>query len=267
MNDFFLVHFRELVEKGHLYLAKPPLYLIKDGKQKRFISNKQEFEKFMVSKVFDKFKLGIKDEPLTKKSLREVFNHFDTYLYDLKQASSKYALNQELFEYICIVYKADDTKGYVKKILKKYDELKSSTPKNGHILLEGLIGNSYQNVDLNNEEFIDSIKSIKRYYKDYGTAYIQVDGVKTSFMTFLKDANNRAVPPGTKIERFKGLGGMESEQLGETTLDPKTRTLERVTISSLTKAIETSEKLMGSDPDERKSFLMSFKINPDDIDT
>ena len=138
---------------------------------------------------------------------------------------------------------------------------------NGEYLIDGIINNSYQSINIDNHEFIKSIRNIRSYYGEYKTGYLEVNGKKVTFGNFLKEAYSKALPSGQKIERYKGLGEMSAEQLAETTLNPNTRILEKLTMNSYTTAIKTCNDLMGDDPEQRKDFLLGFKIDPDDIDT
>jgi DNA gyrase subunit B len=68
------------------------------------------------------------------------------------------------------------------------------------------------------------------------------------------------------IQRYKGLGEMDADQLRETTMDPDARTLRRITVSDATAAEKMFELLMGNDVAPRKEFISSAEIDRDRID-
>ncbi|HTN01016.1 MAG TPA: DNA topoisomerase IV subunit B, partial [Planctomycetaceae bacterium] len=92
------------------------------------------------------------------------------------------------------------------------------------------------------------------------TVYAQDDAEKEEVLAEL--AANRKY----EISRFKGLGEMNAEQLKETTLDPKTRTLLRVDVESLVEADQTFQQLLGKDASERYRIIMSEATLVDDLD-
>jgi DNA gyrase/topoisomerase IV subunit B len=92
------------------------------------------------------------------------------------------------------------------------------------------------------------------------THYAQDDNSKEEVLS--------SIPPNRKVEvtRFKGLGEMSAQQLKETTLDPKSRTLLSINVDSLIEADLTFSQLLGKDPSERYRIIMSEANLVDDLD-
>lgn len=269
MADFFLQHCPELIRKGHVFITHPPLYRISSnkGKSKRFISDKSKLSELITAGIIDEFNIKIGKRKLDKKALIDFFNITNQYLYELEKESSRFSLDIDLYEWLAILlYKyGDQYDKIIKILLEQYNELKLIDKKN--LLLEGIVNNKYQIVRINDKEMLHSISSFTEYYIYNEGPIITMNGEKITYQHFLKNAFEKVFGKNVIFTRFKGVGSLEPEEIWETMLNPKTRTINKLIINNEDETLKVSEDLMGKDADIRKDILLNFKIKADEIDT
>jgi len=231
---FFYRQMLPLIEKGYLYIAQPPLYRIKRGKWERYIQTEDEFHEFLMDIAVDEISFIEESELSTKKSFLKL-----------------------LFEY--------------GRILENF-ERKGFSPFYIENILETLqFQQDNQIVDLRDFETLQNIfEKIKliqgiREDKNY-IIRIKTEAVKTKSLWELYNKVMDAVKKGLTIQRYKGLGEMNPEQLWETTMDPEKRTLLQVTVEDAQRANEIFTILMGDEVEPRKEFIVRHALEVRNLD-
>jgi len=289
ISAFFIKCLPEVVKAGKLYKALPPLYSIQEGKKNNFIHDKKEYVDLYQEKVIKNYNIKIFEEKITKEEFKEYL--FDTadYLSNLISISKHVRVDKFLIERIAayIVFKfrrpddiyesnqgfilknQNEIKRFVSFIQEVYPEIKYDENENA---LTGVTSGHAILLKLDNV-FIDKIYILFDVYRKYGY-YIMVNEKGSNSNDYSRfsigefaEMYSKYVP---KIgSRFKGLGEMSPMDLYNTTLDPDSRVLIRLTMNDLKKELKTFDMLHGTtehDKKARKKMMKEFRIDPDDLD-
>jgi len=279
----FYRYFPQLIKNGHLYIAQPPLYRLKRGRKEIYVKDDNELFKILLELSAEVIKLeGLN---LSKDQIMEIGKISKEY-GELKKNLSK-RRNEQIIE-ILLEYdvKEDDLydENKVKEITKILSEklpkykvyYEKDTIIGGYRIIaerETKFGKEVNKIDVDFlglygynklREYRDILKErlgklpIKARYKD--NEYI-IEKYE-DFFNVLWDIGFKSAD----IQRYKGLGEMNPEQLWETTMNPKTRRLIQVTIEDAASADEVFSILMGEKVDPRREFIMKYAREAKNID-
>ncbi|MBV7434798.1 DNA topoisomerase (ATP-hydrolyzing) subunit B [Cardiobacteriaceae bacterium TAE3-ERU3] len=290
---FFYRQMPELVERGHIYIAQPPLYKVSKGKQKQYIKDDNELNELLLTQALDDARLHVSaDAPaISKESFEQLARDYITLETMIKRLSSRYdqralkalietttltrehfndrdALNEWLVNFQShldrfaepgITLKAEITEG------------SSATPRI-HIQIEQHANLIHNYFDVN---FADSpeYRKIAAYGQELTGllqegAYFENSKNRVE-VAYFSDVIKALFAEGKKaydIQRYKGLGEMNPEQLWETTLDPNVRRMLQVKINDARLADELFTTLMGEEVEPRRAFIEDNAINASNID-
>ncbi len=272
--------FREmqpLIEAGYIYIAKPPLYRLKAGKSERYIEKESELEEILLSDKLERFELidrsGSVQAKLTEarwKRFTRLLKQYAGWASALRALSSHDVvdfleeagiLHEGITDeagLIALLNKADrDDAPFTSEVLDQ-DPLeivvRSVEAKTGHARIRRvrrsmLEANEYRQLIRIYEQLVQTVGTPPFTIKlgDHRDDALSFEQLRTVVM----DLAGR----GAKINRFKGLGEMNPEQLRETTMDPATRTLARVTMDDATAADRVFSMLMGDQVEPRRDFI------------
>jgi DNA gyrase subunit B len=300
---FFYRQMRPLIENGHIYIAQPPLYKVKKGKFESYFQTDDELNQWILEQAIEN--INIKDKSgkeLEKKKIKEIFSLITQVESLIRKLETK---SLTLNEYLNFersgripVYRAEIEPGnyryfYSEKewldyenefIEKRKQELKREM-KTEDLEREEDLGPSFQTL----AEF-SKLSNINKKLKEYGYSldeYVFIDDssdpqkskkkeifiIKTekneykiydlkSFVeTITKEGTSGAV-----IQRYKGLGEMNPEQLWETTMDPKRRKLLKVTLEDSAEAEAVFTTLMGDNVEPRRKFIEENALEVKNLD-
>jgi DNA gyrase subunit B len=268
---------QELIEAGYVYIAKPPLYRMKAGKTERYIERESELEEILLSDKLEKFEIRDRSGNVQP---RLTETRWKTYTRLLKQyagwASALRAMARHDFvdflEEAGILEEAVTDEAKLVELLQRQTadgapfsmELVSQDPielvvrsveeRTGHARVRHV-----PRALLQANEYRQLIRVYEQLVKTVGTPPFDIrlgehGGEALSFeqlRTVVMDLAAR----GVRINRFKGLGEMNPEQLRETTMDPASRTLARVTMDDATAADRVFSMLMGDQVEPRRDFI------------
>ncbi|MFN8948641.1 MAG: DNA topoisomerase (ATP-hydrolyzing) subunit B [Alphaproteobacteria bacterium] len=285
---FFYRQMPELIERGHLYIAQPPLYKVTRGKSERYLKDQREFEIFVMAE-------GIRDAVLTlaggeqiagpdlgalaefarmvKSSVHSLSAKYPAFL--VEQAAIAGALNPETL--------ADPVRAAeaVRVVSARLDAVSNELERGwaGRVGEGGLFFSRKVRGVLE-EVAIDTVlvtsaeaRRLDRWSKDLVATYKDAaqlsrgdDAHAIHGPSELVEAILAWGQKGLTLQRYKGLGEMNPEQLWETTLDDNVRSLLQVRISHGDTADEIFSKLMGDIVDPRREFIQENALAVTNLD-
>lgn len=292
---FFFRQMRELIEMGYVYIAQPPLYKVKKGKQEQYLKDDQALDDYMSNMALDKAQLFINsDSPaITGVGLEDLSNSYRTVKSMIQRLSRLYP--QLVLEQLSTLPRVATDMLKDKKAMEAWVDLLQKSV-NEELTNEGSIYQitcfedterklflpkitlKHHGVDTDYKLGRDFFKSGEyRAMADYGDkvndllsegSYVQ-RGEKTESVTSFQDAYEWLLlqaKKGQAISRYKGLGEMNPEQLWETTMDPENRRMMQVTIEDAVAADQLFTTLMGDDVEPRRDFIESNAMAVENLD-
>ncbi|MEW6410090.1 MAG: DNA topoisomerase (ATP-hydrolyzing) subunit B [Nitrospirota bacterium] len=280
---FFYRQMPELIERGHLYIAQPPLFRIKRGKVERYLQNEMQLQEMLIELAAKEIQL-IKDKniPLTEEEFISVMRKMLTIEGILDRLSKK-RYDPEIMR--AIVSQRDVNR----ETLRDEDRLNALARRiEDYLTGKGITPLS---VAIQQDEEHNSYIAIFEYKKDGQSRKVILDEGLITLPEFRKlqglsrqlsnppyitrsNGVERAFPntkmlmaevlsfgrKGLTMQRYKGLGEMNPEQLWHTTMNPETRTLIQVTVEDAVKANEIFTILMGDQVEPRKNFIQRHAL-------
>ena len=285
---FFYRQMPELVEKGHVYIAQPPLYKVARGKAQSYLKDERALEDYLIDQ-------GLADAVLVTgdgteragRDLREVVEQARQIASGINGLHSRY--NRDVVEQGAIggifdpelLHSAVEANAAADRIAKRLDDIseemetgwQGSFGNDGfmfkrevrgvtevHFLDRAFLG-SLDVRRLNERhphliEVYDKPAKLKRKDK------VEVVNGPRSLLDAVYDTGRK----GIELQRYKGLGEMNPEQLWETTLDPDVRTLLQVKVGDIAEADEIFAKLMGDIVEPRRDFIQENALNVSNLD-
>jgi DNA gyrase subunit B len=281
---FFYRQMPELVERGHIYIAQPPLYKIKQGKDERYLKDDQEMKIYMLKSALNNAILYPAADALPIQSdalelLAKQYFLAEAVIDRLSRFTAPEASHALL---ILPALSLDDSK-----------QAQSSAKQ-----LEAACGGSIKVVVETDEAGEHRLRLEKLYHGNYSVSYMDKDFLKGSDYVQIRQAaeilsglikptayiargeQKRAVSSfkqaiewlldeakrGVNIQRYKGLGEMNPSQLWETTMDVKNRILLRVRIEDAISADEIFTTLMGDVVEPRRAFIEKNALGVKNLD-
>ncbi|MFN3867899.1 MAG: DNA gyrase subunit B, partial [Hyphomicrobiaceae bacterium] len=285
---FFYRQMPELVERGHLYIAQPPLYKVARGKSETYLKDQRALEDYLVV-------AGLEDAVLTTgegaaragRDLREIVDTARGIVKLIDDMHSRY--DRSIVEQAAIagafdakaLANPDAAKRVAETVAARLDRIAEETEKGwtGSIGNEGYLFKrevrGVTEVHALDRALIASLEA--RRLNERHAALAEVYGVpatlKRKDVTVainsprdLVDAIYETGRKGLSLQRYKGLGEMNPQQLWETTLDKEARTLLQVKIGDLGEADEIFSKLMGDVVEPRREFIQDNALNVVNLD-
>lgn len=269
LAGFFLKHLPKIVETGRLYKAVPPLYSIGRGKNTRFLTDKKAYIDYLEKTISKNNTVYVKGVKLSDNELKDVLYINRRYLERLNNLSDRLAVSPTLLEYIILNIDKSNEVEKIKEYLsknKRFRFLDISYNKSNDIYIKGLVDKEFQTLMLD-ESFWSKSKKLQEFIHKINNKAIfyKVNGSNVTLGEMLKSFDSYAP---SYLQRFKGLGEMDGEELGATTMDPRNRTLYRLTSNDLKVSIDDFKVLQSTKAiEERKALIRSFEIDIEDLDT
>ena len=283
---FFYRHFPELIENGYLYIAQPPLYKIKKGKQERYLKDDAELDEYLQQEAIHDASLFANNDapPIQGVALEKIVESYYKTIGIIEKLSKKY--NELLLRAILGMPMMDlkDTK----KAKEWCDSLQqkmnsSSSMSESHNLDFSSNGVSYSmktygvetSVSVLDAAFFDSkeYKNIERYSSQVESmftdeSFVQKGAKKLKTPNFSTALNFLLVEArkGQGFQRYKGLGEMNPDQLWDTTMNPESRVMLKVKIEDAIASNDVFTTLMGDEVEPRRNFIEENALKVDNLD-
>jgi DNA gyrase subunit B len=275
---FFFRHMRPIIEKGYLYIARPPLYRVKRGNSQVFIRDEQALEEYLLESTVPvamiKFAHG---EVISSNDIREFILKAEKIKNAVDRINNKIN-NSFLLETLLLLglhKNADLEKDIIINQLQKLDNSKwSMDSTETHYIFNKTLRNVTETFEVSKavflsrdiQSFTDEIDLFKGFLN--GVAELKVKEttiVVKSPMDFFEKFMQSA-KKGATINRYKGLGEMDAAQLWETTIDPNARVLMQVKITHFEEIDEIFSTLMGEVVEPRREFIQENALNVINLD-
>ncbi|MBB4570412.1 DNA topoisomerase (ATP-hydrolyzing) subunit B [Rhizobium leucaenae] len=286
---FFFRQMPDLIERGHLYIAQPPLYKVTRGKSVQYVKDEKALEEYLIGQGLDDASLRLgTGEVRAGQDLREVISdalRLRTLLDNLhsrynravvEQAAIAGALNAEL------VSNPARAESLVNDVAKRLDIIAEETERgwNGGLTSEGglrferMVRGVKEVVVLDmaligsqDARLIDQLASRLKEVYDLPPKLVRRDGeTEISGPRMLLETIFASGRKGLTMQRYKGLGEMNAEQLWETTLDPNVRSLLQVKVADATDADGLFARLMGDEVEPRREFIQDNALSVANLD-
>ncbi|MGA8691159.1 MAG: toprim domain-containing protein, partial [Methyloceanibacter sp.] len=286
---FFYRQMPALVEAGHLFIAQPPLYKVKRGQSERYLKDEKALEDYLVGEGLDEALL-VSGDGATRAGadLRDIVDTARKIVGILKGLHSRYPrfiIEQAAIAGVLnpkVLKDAKQAQGAAAYIAKRLDALAEETERgwHGEALPEGGLRfwrelRGVMESHLVDGPFIASADALKldHYAEHLQEVYAKPATLKRKDLSTqvhgpgdLLDAVMLAGRKGLSLQRYKGLGEMNPDQLWETTLDLDTRTILQVKVGELDEADEIFSRLMGDVVEPRREFIQANALQVANLD-
>jgi len=290
---FFFRQMRPLVERGHIYIAQPPLYKIRKGKQEQYLKDDDELALYQTQMALEDASLHVNpDAPgISGTALQTIVQDYRSVQAQIRRLSRQYPvevlqalLNLEVLPVDQLADEAAVTRWLAQLesavgasktgamysfAVRRDEEERIYVP-----VITSVIHGVTRKVTLTQEFFrsqeyrdICRIGAILKGLFEPG-AYVK-RGEKTQPVAVFKEALDWLMADAMKghyLQRYKGLGEMNPEQLWETTMDPNFRRMSRVTIEDAMSADQLFYTLMGDQVEPRRAFIESNALQVANLD-
>lgn len=289
---FFFRYMPTIIELGYLYIAQPPLYKVKKGSSELYLKNDQALNEYIIDNAVNNAILKLNSGEKSGAKLKEFVNRlisfknlvdslsrnvsyeiienlalsqvFDKKKFDLENEENHKEFEKDIAK-IFNAYSSEDANWEVEiikgKALKLFKVVKSVRTE---YLIEREKFSLPEIMPINNiiNEISNDIRAGVNFVKNDKSE----TEVKSSKPLELLEKITQIGNKGLSIQRFKGLGEMNAEQLWETTLDPDNRTLLKVKIEQFDEADETFSTLMGNVVEPRRDFIQENALRVVNLD-
>ncbi|MER3431227.1 MAG: DNA topoisomerase (ATP-hydrolyzing) subunit B [Blastocatellia bacterium] len=290
---FFYRQMPQLIENGHIFIAQPPLYKVKRGKKEEYLKDEKEMFRYLMRMGTDNVKISMGGRPIEGRDLSRLleqiieFKNYSSHFLR-RIGNDKNLLNAILAAFggpegvlvknkvkIKKVFEQEDLLAQVEETVASAGYATELIPDLEHGLSELEIyppGSTKIVLDWNMASFVEFQKSVE-YFQELevkypGPFFVGENGTseEVSSRSALLEKVTSIAKKDLTIQRYKGLGEMNPEQLWETTMDPDKRTLLQVRIED---AIETDELftiLMGDEVEPRRKFIEDNALDVRNLD-
>ncbi|SER02453.1 DNA gyrase subunit B [Solimonas aquatica] len=271
---FFYRHMYTLIERGHVYIAQPPLYKVKSGKLETYVKDDGELNSWLIDAALNDASLNLPAGPLPAATLAELTREYAAVEQLIERQARRYdhhVLNQ-LARLAPLPTQAEGLPGWAERYADALNgeglrgqfsvQLRAGAESPLLQVVRSIHGNEQIfnfNSDFFNGPDYQRIAALRSRLLELGSGEWQlkrgergstVQGFDAAFAWLLSEARR-----GLHVQRYKGLGEMNPEQLRETTLEPKNRRLVKVDVEDAVAADQIFTMLMGEQVEPRREFI------------
>jgi DNA gyrase subunit B len=286
---FFFRHMQELILRGHVFIAQPPLYRIKKGKSEKYIKDEKEFTREIMRRATENLKLevgvngGGPKHTIEGGELRAFLMSLDEY----EQIFHKVERRLRDPRVVAVISNPDlhlDTKvdfSDKANLQQLYDalaaaeikpELKADEEHSAWMVTFQDATNAERriNIELAAQPDYKKLRSLAKQTARFNIApFVVVKNDRREGQPNWLDLLNHVKSEGKRdssVQRYKGLGEMNAEQLADTTMNPEKRTLLQVRLEDAVESEEIFSTLMGEDVENRRKFIEDNALDVKNLD-
>lgn len=246
-----------LIEGGRVYKAIPPLYMIKVGGKKKFFTENSDMVEYNQAEFMKKYKIMNGKEELKGRKLKEFFIINADYKYDIDTCAANHALSPKIMELVLMAHLNKKSGKSLEKELRKYYRFLEYRNMNGIDVFE--ISDDKLYTLYLTDDFLSDCKDAIKAIKNNDTFVYKLNGEDATLYDIM-DAYESISP--TNVSRLKGLGEMDADELGISTILPEERTLIRYTVENVKEEVATIREL---ESNKRRLLEMATEINRKDL--
>ncbi|MEW6984185.1 DNA topoisomerase (ATP-hydrolyzing) subunit B [Colwelliaceae bacterium 6471] len=291
---FFYRQMPEIMERGYIYIAQPPLYKVKKGKQERYIKDDEALTEYLTTLALDSAEIHVNESApaISGISLEKLVNQYRATTAIIKRVSRQipadilekmiYSVNINQTEFtdkakveawtkdLIGQLENQDGNGSIYSVQVKEDQERHIFYPSFTVRKHGIDTEYNCSYDfIQSKEFL-SITELNTAINDLMEegAYVK-RGEKSKPVSTFEEALNWLMAEskrGQYIQRYKGLGEMNPDQLWETTMDPETRRMLQVTIEDAIAADQLFNTLMGDHVEPRRNFIEENALKVSNLD-
>jgi len=295
---FFYRHFPEIIERGYLHIAQPPLYKVKIGKKDVYLKNDAALDRYVIDHAIENLELRIGEHDVSREVLAEIAGRALRYR-DVIDALSR-EFRPPILEALLDGVQAEGIASYRQAFadaaqleeraaaLVKGALVGLGQAKLAHEIVRDendtalfgmrlrLVHDGVTQYELVTRDFLESpeltdLLATRRYVQGLGEGAFTLrrdgqDVITTTRLVELVQHMGQVGRAGLQIQRYKGLGEMNPEQLWETTMDPTKRVLLQVRVGDNLEADQLFSVLMGDDVEPRRDFITANALNARNLD-
>jgi DNA gyrase subunit B len=283
---FFFRHMQELIKRGNVFVAQPPLYRIKKGKSERYIKDDKEFVREILRRATENLQVEMDGQTLDGTELRNFLMALDEY-QQIFHRMERRLRESNVVEVLADASLRLDSKAdfadaaamnaaleALKKVNVRKPELVADDEHEGSwrlVFRDHTNGERAIDIELAAQPEYKRLRALAKQTARYnrppfkvvrnGGAAQQIEAWR-DLLAHIKNEGTREV----NVQRYKGLGEMNAEQLWETTMNAETRTLLRVSVEDLVLCDEIFTTLMGEDVENRRKFIEDNALDVRNLD-
>jgi DNA gyrase subunit B len=279
---FFFRQMPQIVERGHLYIAQPPLYKVKRGKKELYLRNEAAMQNYLLEEGTEEMTLFLESgsKSYVGKQIIPLLKQLVEYRALLDKFVRK-GINEDLvrvFLRLGIRGGIEDLEGLAPRLANigaVYEGADATVMEDGRIIVR--LGNLRIALDSHTVDLLgsyeygllaDSFHKVRDIFGS-GRAVVSCEGkelystnIGLELLSFFMESAKK----GLNIQRYKGLGEMNPDQLWETTMEPTNRTLLQVKIEDAVEADNVFTVLMGDQVEPRRDFIENNALNVSNLD-
>lgn len=261
---FFFRFLKPLVECGYIYLAQPPLFRYKKGKKEIYLKDEKALNEFLIETGIE----GVNFEGIGNKDLISYLKLVARYRSLLNELQKRYSV----ITAIRYMIENEDLAGYENN--KIYEILKNYLESKGYNILNAYVNENSVKIYVQTESGLEEIVIDDNLFENYIFeeaiyVYRQISQREFNFgRDFIEvlDEIEKNAKKGAYIQRYKGLGEMNPEQLWETTMSPENRNLLQIKIEDAQSASDTFNLFMGDEVEPRREYIQNHAKDVKNLD-
>lgn len=279
---FFYRQMPQVIERGYLYIAQPPLFKVKKGKTEKYIQNDTEMQNLLLDLASDEIQINIKGQSVKGKALIPYLKN----LYRFERLIDWFERRRKDRELLVLLLSLNINKETLRNRKRVEEIIEIIREKNeGVNIEEDQFDEEYQayRVEVRRRNYkvtIDTNFLMSPEFRELLNLYTVVKDLgKPPYRVKIKEEVKEiettkglfelimaTAKKGLTIQRYKGLGEMNPQQLWKTTMDPERRTLLQVAIQDSIQADDIFTVLMGDQVEPRKEFITTYALEAKNID-